>query len=205
MDYPKCLLILLVSLSIATSSCSQSQQNMKPTNAPLLIDLIPSSEFSPQIRLYADHSYKGQDPLEVLTNTTEAMESFIATIPTEKITYRYGRGKWTVGEVLQHIITYEKIFIDRIQLILNKDTDLLVPHYTQASTAAPAAGKSKHQLMEEFRSTRALLTSIIQSTDEDRMQEMGSIDGFRASIRALVACASGHQKHHFEVIKQRYL
>lgn len=177
---------------------------MKHTTTPLLIDLIPASEFNPQIRLYADHTYEGQDPLEVLINTTAAMESFIATIPENKISYRYRSGKWTVGEVLQHIITYEKIFIDRVQLILNENPELLVPYYTQASTAAPAKRKSKQELLHDFRETRKLLTDIIQSTDEDHMQEMGSIDGFRASIRALVACASGHQKHHFQVLMDRY-
>ena len=132
------------------------------------------------------------------------MESFIANIPENKISYRYRSGKWTVGEVLQHIITYEKIFIDRIQLVLNEGPELLVPYYTQASTATLAIGKSKEELLQDFRQTRKLLTDIIQSTDEDRMQEMGSIDGFRASIRALVACASGHQKHHFRVLIDRY-
>jgi|GEM_PF-3183473 len=172
--------------------------------SPLLIDLIPPHEFDPQIRLYADHSYEGQDVLEVLINTTTAMESFIATIPPDKITYRYGYGKWTVGEVIQHVITYEKIFIDRIQLILDEDSKLLVPFYTQASTASPAKGKSKQDLLKEFRKTRTLLTDIIQNTDEDRMCEMGSIDGYKASIRALVACASGHQNHHFQVLRDRY-
>ncbi|MEM1282770.1 MAG: DinB family protein [Chlamydiota bacterium] len=177
---------------------------MKQTTSPLLIDLIPTHEFNSQIRLYADYSYEGQDALEVLINTTEAMESFITTIPPDKIAYRYGYGKWTVGEVIQHVITYEKIFTDRIQLILDEDAELIVPYYTQASTASPAKGKSKQDLLEEFRDTRTLLIEIIKNTDEDRMREMGSIDGFRASVRALVACASGHQKHHFQVLKDRY-
>jgi|GEM_PF-5236713 len=53
----------------------------------------------------------------MLEISEDEMTAFIEAIPTEKIQYKYGFGKWTVVEVLQHIIPYESIMLERAQVI----------------------------------------------------------------------------------------
>ncbi|MEM7552076.1 MAG: DinB family protein [Bacteroidota bacterium] len=110
-----------------------------------------------------------------------------------------------IGEVVQHIIFYEIIFKDRIRLILDKGAIPKIPSYTQASTASAAKGKSKEQLKNEFLKVRNELFELVSALSEEELGKVGSIDGFKASVQAMIACASGHQKHHFNVIRQRYL
>ncbi|MEL6547488.1 MAG: DinB family protein [Myxococcota bacterium] len=169
------------------------------------IDTVPADEFDYALRTYADKVYDGETVVEVLDSTTRAMEEFFRVLPDESLRTRYAPRKWTVAEVIQHLITYERIFLDRIRVALESTAVVSVPFYTQSSTAEGGNVKSKEQLLHEYRDVRRKLEAQIDRLDASELSKGASIDGIRGSIRALVACASGHQRHHFDVIRRRYL
>ena len=198
----------MLTLLIGSVCLGQTSETMKLSTlqqSPRLIDLIPDREYDPQILYYADKSYSGSIPIKVLETSKTAMVNFIDAIPETKIGYRYRWDKWTVGGVIQHIITYERIMMDRIDLILNPRATMRIPYYNQSTTVAGGKGKSKEVLLNEFTNTRNELISVIKRLFGEELRRIGTLDGFKVSIRAIVACASGHQHHHFQVISERYL
>ncbi len=172
----------------------------------MLHSKIPKSEYSPQVTYYSSQAYQGETATEVLLNSKNAMLEFIASIPDDKVAYKYGKNKWTTAEVLQHVIYYEEIMYEKMLIAINEaPTNLKYNYYTQSGTAAAGLGKSKHQLIEEYIDVRDRMIALIDRLSENELKLMGSMDGFSLSVRMFVLCASGHQHHHFNVIRDKYL
>ncbi|WP_422858875.1 DinB family protein [Flagellimonas sp. S174] len=183
-----------------------SQENKSKIENHKLHKKIPKSEYSPQVTLYSSKAVNGKTALEVLENSRDIMIRFIDSIPNEKIPYKYGGNKWTVAQVLQHIIYYEEIMYEKMLIALGRPpAQLNYQYYTQAGTAAAGSGKSKDVLLAEFIDVRDRMIELISSLDGEELKTMGTMDGFKLSIRVFTLCASGHQQHHFDVIRNRYL
>ncbi|GAA0873370.1 hypothetical protein GCM10009117_25170 [Gangjinia marincola] len=197
-------LISIIILSIQSMAC----QNNKPINldSNMLIDRIPRSEYNTNMTYYTDKSLPGTSLEEMLSNTTTEMIAFINAIPEDKIDYAYGSFKWTVGEVLQHIISYEEIMLE--VALLNAGVISEKKHtvsYNQNTTVAGAKDKSKGDLLAEFKSVRQKTEDAFNSLTDEQQKRMGTLDGNKTSVRVIAFCISGHQTHHFDVIRERYL
>ncbi len=197
-------LIILFILSLQTGAC----QNSKPINPDsiMLLDRIPRSEYNSNMTYYTNKSLPGSTLKEMLSNTTAEMITFINTILEDRIDYRYGSFKWTVGEVLQHIISYEEIMLE--VALLNAGVISEKKHtvyYNQNTTVAGAKDKSKGDLLAEFKSIRQKTEDAFNALTDEQQKRMGSLDGNKTSVRVIAFCISGHQTHHFNVIRKRYL
>ncbi|MEW7292415.1 DinB family protein [Aquimarina sp. 2304DJ70-9] len=172
----------------------------------IYLNTIPDNEYSQAISYYSNKSYKGETLTEVFENTTQEMISFIKNIPKDKFGYRYGSGKWTIREVIQHIISYEQIMSERAQIVAGRNIEQKhTIYYNQSTTVAPAKDKTKIELLEEFRNVRTKTQELFENFSQQELIVLGTLDGFKTSVRMIGMCISGHQKHHFEVIKERYL
>ncbi|MDO1501608.1 DinB family protein [Winogradskyella maritima] len=197
-------LISVIILSIQTIAC----QNNKPINpdSDMLFDRIPRSEYNTNMTYYTDKALPGSSLEEMLRNTTNEMIAFIDAIPEDKIDYAYGSFKWTVGEVLQHIISYEEIMLEVALLnagvISEKEHTV---YYNQNTTIAGAKGKSKSDLLAEFKRVRQKTENAFNSLTDEQQKRMGTLDGNKTSVRVIAFCISGHQTHHFNVIRELYL
>ena len=178
-----------------------------PKQAPTMFDppLAPA-EYSYQILYYTNQAYPADTPAEMWQATTEALVEFIEAIPAEKMQYRYAPAKWTIGEVLQHLISYEHIMRERAEVIAGTArTPLQHDRYTQAGTAVGGTTKTKAQLLAEFQATRARTVATFENFSAEQGTTVGTLDGFRVSARFIGVCISGHQAHHFKVLRERYL
>ncbi len=197
-------LILLFILSLQTGSCQNSKSINPDSN--MLTDRIPRSEYNTNMTYYTNKSLPGTTLEEMLSNTTAEMITFLNTIPEDRIDYRYGSFKWTVGEVLQHIISYEEIMLE--VALLNAGVISEKKHtvsYNQNTTIASAIGKRKSDLLAEFKSIRQKTEDAFNSLTDEQQKRMGTLDGNKTSVRVIAFCISGHQTHHFNVIRERYL
>ncbi|WP_339142227.1 DinB family protein [Croceitalea sp. MTPC5] len=185
-----------------------SCQNNKSINpdSEMLINSIPRSEYNTNMAYYTAKALPGNSLEEMLSNTTTEMIAFIGAIPEDKIDYAYGPFKWTVGEVLQHIISYEEIMLE--VALLNAGVISEKKHtvyYNQNTTIAGANGKSKSDLLAKFNSVRQKTENAFNSLTDEQQKRMGILDGNMTSVRVIAFCISGHQTHHFNVIRERYL
>ncbi|MEO0899714.1 MAG: DinB family protein [Bacteroidota bacterium] len=171
----------------------------------MLFQKIPSSEYDSAILYYSNKAIQGETVEEVLKNSNKILHQELARIPSEKISYQYSHGKWTVGEVLQHIISYERIMTEKALIIAGVITsDFKYQHYTQSSTVKGGREKSREALVEEFLATRRATIQAFQKLNDDQLQMVGRLDGFKTSVRMISLCISGHQVHHFNILKNKY-
>ena len=183
----------------------------RPTPAPstsdsVFLQSIPTSEYDQNILYYAGQAYPGSTLSETLSAKARAMDAFLAALPEDRLGTRYARGKWTVAEVVQHVISYEHIMAESALMIAGRaPRPLRYQRYTQASTAAGAEGKSVADLRRDAAAAHAYAVAAFTSLSEEELRRVGRHEGFRVSPRALGACLSGHQAHHLGVLRDRYL
>jgi len=131
---------------------------------------------------------------------------FLETIPAEKYDYRYAEGKWTIKEVLQHIIDAERIFSYRALRFARKDATPL-PGFDENTFAAAAKAdtRSWDKLVEEFKVVRRSSELLFNSFDEDQLQSDGISSNSPNYVSGLGFILIGHAMHHQKIIKERYL
>ena len=131
---------------------------------------------------------------------------FFSSVPKDKLEYRYQPEKWSVKEVLQHIIDTERIFMYRFFRIARKDTAPLTG-FDQDIYIEPSGAneKSIEDLIHEFSITRLNSLNIINSISDENLLNMGIASDSPISARACAYILLGHSIWHIEVIKERYL
>ncbi|MEP7372966.1 MAG: DinB family protein [Chitinophagaceae bacterium] len=131
---------------------------------------------------------------------------FFDTIPLDKYDYRYADGKWTIREVLQHIIDAERVFAYRALRFARKDSTPL-PGFDENLFASNAKASSRtwDKLMEELKVVRRSSELLFQSFDEEQLQSNGISSNSSNYVLAIGFIIVGHPVHHQKIIKERYL
>lgn len=117
----------------------------------------------------------------------------------------YAPGKWTVKQIIEHIIDAERIFQYRALCIARQDkTDF--PGFDEDMYAAVSRANDRtiESLLNEFRTVRNATVSLYQNLDNDQLQYAGTANGQATSVLALGFMIIGHAIHHFNVITERY-
>jgi len=168
-------------------------------------DLNPT-EFNPY---YEQYIRKLQDHLQ-LREGFEAGKAnvirFFEAIPEEKANYRYAPGKWSIKEILQHLIDTERVFMYRCFRIARNDRTAL-PGFDQDTYIEPsgAAAKTMAALLNEYKAVRQSFISLLGSLSDAHLQYTGTASGGAMSARAAAFIILGHEIWHTEIIKERYL
>jgi len=134
------------------------------------------------------------------------MEDLINSIPEDKLNYRYQLEKWSVSEVFQHLIDTERIFMYRcFRIARNDKTELAGFDQDDYIIPSEANSKTKEQLLEEFTANRNYSISLLKSLSEKNLGFVGNANGGAVSARAAAFIVLGHDMHHTNIIKERYI
>lgn len=166
---------------------------------------IQPADYAPFYQPYFDAVGDG-DLLEELEISLHSFIHFVREVPIDKIDYRYAPGKWTLKDIIQHLIDAERVFAYRALRIGRNDRTPL-PGFEENEYAADA-GAEKHsinQLLSEFSEVRFATLSLFRSLGEERMQRSGTASERNITVGALGFIIIGHQKHHQRVFRERYL
>jgi hypothetical protein len=156
---------------------------------------------------YATYISKAEysDVVEGLRQSQNDFVDFVKSIPAEKLTYAYAEGKWTIAEVFQHIIDTERIFAYRaLRFARNDKTAIMGFEQDDYVPNSNANNLSKEDLINDFNAVRNCSISLFDSFTDEMLVRIGEASGSPMSTRAAGYIIAGHQKHHFEVIKERY-
>lgn len=131
---------------------------------------------------------------------------FFSSLPEDKLEFRYQPKKWTVKEVLQHIIDTERIFMYRFLRIARKDTTPLAG-FDQDIYVDPSVAndKSINDLIKEFTIGRMYSINLINSITNENLKNLGTASDSPVSARACAFILLGHSVWHINIIKERYL
>lgn len=167
--------------------------------------LLSIEEYNPYYGVFIDKALN-KDIVEGLKEGITQFVEFVENIPDEKLTYAYADGKWTIAEVLQHIIDTERIFSYRALRFARKDKSPLIgfdqDDYVPNSNANTI---KKEDFIEDFKAVRSSSISLYKGFTSDMLMWIGEASGSPMSARAAGYILSGHQTHHLDVIKERYL
>ncbi len=170
-----------------------------------MLSQVQEAEFNSYYGIYIA---KAEQPniVEGLQHSKQEFIDFVTAIPAEKWTYAYAEGKWTIAEVLQHIIDTERIFAYRaLRFARNDKTPIMgfeQDNYVPNSNANQYSIKA---MISDFEATRNNSISLFKSFTPEMLTRIGEASGSPMSARAAGYILTGHQKHHFEVIQERYL
>jgi uncharacterized damage-inducible protein DinB len=131
---------------------------------------------------------------------------FVQNIPMDKFDYRYAEGKWTIKDIIQHLIDAERVFSYRALRISRNDKTPL-PGFDENDYVdqAHANHRSLQELLTEFSALRYATLLLFKSFTPEQLIKMGTASEQPISVRALGFIIIGHQKHHQKVFQERYL
>jgi uncharacterized damage-inducible protein DinB len=131
---------------------------------------------------------------------------FVQNIPMDKFDFRYAEGKWTIKEIIQHLIDAEHVFSYRALRISRNDKTPL-PGFNENDYVdnTNANARSIQGLLTEFSALRQSTLLLFKSFSEEQLKRMGIASNADVSVRAIGFIIIGHQKHHQKVFQERYL
>lgn len=144
--------------------------------------------------------------IETLERNTAEFSHFLLSLPQEKWTYRYENDKWSILEMVQHIIDTERIFQYRA-LCLARGEEKSLPgfdhdRYVEVSEAGNRKGE---ELAEEFRILRKSGIWMYKSFSDVMLSRQGTVNGNPATPRAIAFVMAGHAMHHRNIVTEKYL
>lgn len=163
-------------------------------------------EYNPYYKSYIDKVLDKTTLVEGFKNGQNQVADFFKSIPKNKLEYRYALNKWSIKEVFQHIIDTERVFMYRCFRIARHDDTALVG-YEQDDYIKPSKAdkKSLNDLIEEYQVVRQNFIVLLKSLSSQDLKYIGNANGSPTSARAAAFIILGHEIHHMDVIKKRYL
>lgn len=146
------------------------------------------------------------DVLQALRLSGARTQLLVHSIPEAKADYRYADGKWTVREVLAHMIDAERIFAYRaLRFARNDKTPLSGWDENEYAPYLNASGRSLKKLGDEMVHLRATTVDLFESFTEDMLARKGVANNNEMTVLVLGLVTAGHEAHHRKILAERYL
>ena len=144
--------------------------------------------------------------LKHLKDNLNQVKALISAFPEEKWSYRYAPDKWTIKEVLVHIIDDEHIYAYRA-LYFARNEKTALPGFEQDEYVlySNANERSIGNIMEEYEAVRFATIALFNGFDQTALLRQGVANKNKATVRALGYHIAGHELHHINLIKEKYL
>ncbi len=146
------------------------------------------------------------DVIETLTRQIEQTTSILRAVEEERAGESYEPGKWSIKELVGHLIDSERVFSYRVLSIARGDTQSL-PGMDQDVYARHANfnARTLSSLVEELGRVRASTLDLFRHLDEEAWARRGTANDNEVTVRALAHIVAGHEAHHIKVLRERYL
>ncbi|GAC1456285.1 MAG: DinB family protein [Chitinophagaceae bacterium] len=164
-------------------------------------DVIAAGPFLNYINKAADTGV-----VKSLSQNTKAFKKILKAIPPKKRKYAYAEGKWTIKELLQHIIDAERVFAYRALRTARLDATPM-PGFDENNWARAASkiNRKWNELVKEFETVRASTEMLFESLGKEELLFEGMASNHPINALALGYVIAGHTQHHIDIIKERYL
>ena len=165
----------------------------------------------PQVNEYAIFYKKYIDTVSdnviaELQHQASSFTIFLKGISFDKASYSYADGKWTVKELVGHVIDTERIMAYRMLTIARNDKTAL-PGFEENDYVKSAhfSERTLVSLADEFAVLRSANMYLIKSFNEEEINRKGLANNSPVSVLSLIYILAGHLNHHRAIIQERYL
>ena len=148
----------------------------------------------------------GNDPiLEILEHQQQSSYDLFVSLDADKANYAYADGKWTIKQVVGHMADTERVFAYRALAFSREAVEL--PSFDQDVYMEKATFNTRSlvDLANEFKTIRESTLYLFRSFTEEQSTQKGIASGNPVSVRALAYMIAGHEQHHINILKERYL
>ncbi len=169
------------------------------------ISKIKSTEFHPYFKTYMD-KVGDIHLLDALQKGAKETLFFFESIPESKLIYRYSEGKWTIKDILLHMIDTERTFCYRaLNFARSKNSKLDGFDENVYVENAQANSRTIAELIAEYNAVRNATILLFDSFSDEALKSNGMANNAILSVRAAGFIICGHETHHKQIIKERYL
>jgi len=144
--------------------------------------------------------------LKHLEDNFKEVKEFILSLPEQRLLHKYADNKWTIKEILVHIIDDERIYAYRA-LCFARNEKTKLPGFEQDDYVvfSNANERSIENILREYGAVRRATITLFESFDDAALLRAGTANNNKATVRALGYHMAGHELHHINIIKERYL
>ncbi len=162
-----------------------------------------SNSYPPYYHNYI-HSVNEDEIISLLGQQIEQIKStFLKN--EERANYKYAEGKWTVRELLVHMIDVERVFSYRILCISRGETQALPGFNHDAYINDHDFDHIEiKSLIAEFKNLRLSNIEMISNLKDSQLDSNGTASGNKISTLAMIYILAGHVKHHLHILKTKY-
>ncbi len=168
--------------------------------------VLPKNEYVPYFEQYIKLVTNNLSIIENLETAQKEFDNLLRNLPEKKHDFAYGEGKWTMKELIQHIIDTERVFCYRALCFARNDKTEL-PGFDQDIFVDNdnANDRDYFDLLAEMQTLRTSTIQLYKSFSDEALLRIGIASGNEISVRALGFLFSGHQIHHLNIVRERYL
>jgi hypothetical protein len=165
------------------------------------------TEYAPFYEVYVSKAIAlNKGIIESLEVSSKLFFTVLSDLPKEKELFAYQENKWTIKELVSHIIDTERIMAYRaLRISRNDKVDLLSFNENDFVLNSNANEIPFKELLNEFSLVRASTIAMYNSFNKELLSRVGKASGTNLSVNALGYILSGHVLHHLMIIKKRYL
>jgi len=163
------------------------------------------TEYAPYYEKYVSRVPDG-DIVANLGRQLEETLALINSIPEARGSFRYAEGKWSIKELIGHVIDSERVFAYRALRFARGDkTPLSGFEQDDFVRGADFDKRTLNDLADEYQHVRRSTISLFASLDESAWDRRGAANNNEVSVRGLAFIMAGHERHHIDILKTHYL
>lgn len=147
-----------------------------------------------------------KDVLKAIKNSTKTLKKIVESIDEKKANYAYQQNKWTIKELLVHLLDTERVFAYRI-LAISRGEQAELPSFDEDNYVlfSNATNRSFKSIKKELLVVRKSTILLFKSLTPEMLERKGIAGGNEVSVYYLGCIIAGHQAHHINVLKTKYL
>ncbi|HEV2480523.1 MAG TPA: DinB family protein [Puia sp.] len=164
-------------------------------------EIIPADFYQSYIDLIKDNDFR-----EAIRKNTKQFRRVMESIPRKKYDYSYAEGKWSIRQMLQHIIDAERVFAYRALRLSRMDPTPL-PGWDEKAWAQHDGATERRwkDLLEEFGAVRKATQYLFDSLSDEQLRFVGTVRERQLNAFTIGFVLPGHVAHHMRILEERYL
>jgi hypothetical protein len=149
---------------------------------------------------------KEEDVLQALKNSSTELLDLLKSVNETQSTFAYAEGKWTIKELLMHMMDSERIFAYRALRFSRNDRTSLPGFDEQVYTPESNANNQLlSDLIMQIKNLRQSTIDLFSTFNQEMLLRSGFANNYEIGVIALGFIIAGHEKHHLNILKERYL
>ena len=146
------------------------------------------------------------DFISALKNIYKTTKEIISTISEEQANTAYAEGKWTIKELLVHIMDTERIFCERaLRFARNDKQDLPGFDHDDFVLGSEANDRTLKSIMKEYKTIRKSTIALFKNFSPAMLEKSGTANKNKLTVLSIGFIITGHETHHRNVLQEKYL